>query len=227
MSIKKDEILTKEKKFLIGLRIKQFRDAKGYTVKQLSEMTRIGRSTLSEVESQKHDITSEKIEKLIRHTDLNPVWLLTGEGEMSRPYSSKEWELVEAVSIARVLGENQGAFCLTSPKEHKGEAVQLNAFSHSILNSLSYLSNADPKIVQLVAQAAEVLTSENEMLSDALAKNIKSFAHALEKERRLEQVEKELDQVKERMATIEKAFKEREASPSKPNPGESSEEEAV
>lgn len=66
----------------LGTRIKEFRLKKKLTVKQLAEICKISHSSISEIENEKWYPSSEVIINLVRNTDINPIWLLTGEGEM-------------------------------------------------------------------------------------------------------------------------------------------------
>lgn len=66
----------------LGARIREFRLKKNLTVKQLAEICKISHSSISEVENEKWYPSSEVLINLVQNTDINPIWLLTGEGEM-------------------------------------------------------------------------------------------------------------------------------------------------
>jgi transcriptional regulator with XRE-family HTH domain len=74
----------------ISERFKEFLDYKkniGITQQKLSDITGIGRSTLSELGKGIQEPSSETLLKLIRKTDINLNWLLTGDGSMIREES--------------------------------------------------------------------------------------------------------------------------------------------
>lgn len=64
----------------------------------------------------------------------------------------------------------------------------------------------DPQIARLIEGARRVLTSGNHVAFDALERNIIYFDHAIEAEKRADEAEKEIAEIKEKMKTIEQEF---------------------
>jgi len=69
----------------IGQRIKDFRSKKGYKVKELADIIGVSQGTLSDIENGKTRPSADTIAALVRNTDINPSWLLTGEGRIESP----------------------------------------------------------------------------------------------------------------------------------------------
>ncbi len=68
----------------IGTRIKGYRTKKGFKVKEFSEKIGISQGTLSDIENEKTKPSADTLSLIIRHTDINPNWLLTGHGTFTR-----------------------------------------------------------------------------------------------------------------------------------------------
>ncbi len=66
----------------LGGRLKAYRKRKGLTLKDLATFTGIAQPTLSEVENGHYDLSGQKLASLVKNTDIDSRWLLTGEGEM-------------------------------------------------------------------------------------------------------------------------------------------------
>lgn len=66
---------------LIGSRIKQFRKIIGLKTKDFSSLIGISQGALSGLENEKSKPSADTLSSIVQHTDINPVWLLTGEGE--------------------------------------------------------------------------------------------------------------------------------------------------
>ncbi|MHC1726539.1 MAG: hypothetical protein AB9866_11095 [Syntrophobacteraceae bacterium] len=94
-------------------------------------------------------------------------WLLSGEGE---PYLEAPFGQVD---------EPKHIYNLPEPDQ-----VEIG-------------ERAPSDLEELVGLARKVLSSDNDQASEALAKNIRYFAHAIEVERRLETVEARLGQIEE------------------------------
>jgi len=69
---------------LIGDRIREFLERKGLKLEQLAEIAGISQGALSDIKNNKRDPRGDTIAKLVRNTDINAHWLLTGEGPMIR-----------------------------------------------------------------------------------------------------------------------------------------------
>jgi hypothetical protein len=74
---------TKKSRTDIGLRLKAFRESKALSITEFSRVSGIKSNTLSEMEGQKYDPSAEKLAIIVRNTDVNPMWLLTGLGDMT------------------------------------------------------------------------------------------------------------------------------------------------
>ena len=68
----------------IGDRIKRFRKSKGWTARELCRRIGISPSSMSEIENNKTRPSVIMLEYMIRNTDVNVSWILTGEGDMIR-----------------------------------------------------------------------------------------------------------------------------------------------
>lgn len=68
----------------IGTRIKEYRLRKGYKVAQFASIIDISQGSLSDIENEKTKPSAETLSSIVRHTDINALWLLTGEGPMLR-----------------------------------------------------------------------------------------------------------------------------------------------
>ena len=70
---------------MIGNRLKEYRKTKGCKSKEIANKIGISQGSFSDLERGKTDPSAETILKIIRNTDINIYWLLTGEG-------NKIWE---------------------------------------------------------------------------------------------------------------------------------------
>jgi len=87
MSIKKCQHSEKS----IGDRLKAYRKANGFNLVGFSELLSISHGALSGLENDKSKPSSDTLINICKNTDINIVWLLTGEGEMTRrPETEKE-----------------------------------------------------------------------------------------------------------------------------------------
>lgn len=69
---------------MLGDRIRKFRREKGFTVKVMSDIIGISQGTLSDIENGKTVPSGDTISSIVRNTDINSGWLLTGEGPMEK-----------------------------------------------------------------------------------------------------------------------------------------------
>ena len=66
----------------IGKRIKKYRLYKGLKAIELSKIINISQGSLSEIENENTKPSADTITSLVTNTDIEPHWLLTGEGKM-------------------------------------------------------------------------------------------------------------------------------------------------
>ena len=67
---------------MIGERIRTYRQSKGIKVADFAKLIGVSQGSLSDIENQKTKPSAETISALVRHTDIDARWLMTGEGEM-------------------------------------------------------------------------------------------------------------------------------------------------
>ena len=72
---------------MLNERIKIYIETKGLKLNKLSDITGVPHGSLSDIKNGKREPGAKILEKLIRNTDINAHWLLTGEGPMIRPQS--------------------------------------------------------------------------------------------------------------------------------------------
>lgn len=101
---------------MILQRLKQFIDVKGLTIASFEKS--IGMSNASFGKSLKNNgaIGSDKLENILSvYTEINPIWLLTGQGEM----------LTGAPTSVSAPQEADGSFLYNMYKEEKAENKEL------------------------------------------------------------------------------------------------------
>jgi transcriptional regulator with XRE-family HTH domain len=68
----------------VGPRLQEYLQSAGLKAADLVRKTGIPKTTISDTINGKHGLTIHNFELIVRHTDLDPLWLLTGEGKMKR-----------------------------------------------------------------------------------------------------------------------------------------------
>jgi transcriptional regulator with XRE-family HTH domain len=86
----------------IGKRLRQYREAKSFTVAELAKKIGISQGSLSKIELEKTSPSAETIVALLRETAININWLLWGVGEMSLEPVTPGLEIIER--LAKALG---------------------------------------------------------------------------------------------------------------------------
>ena len=81
----------------IGKRIKKYRLHKKLKGTELSKIINISQSALSEIENENTRPSSDTIISLVTNTDINPYWLLKGEGEIEEVSMSLKLDLLREI----------------------------------------------------------------------------------------------------------------------------------
>ncbi len=92
---------------MIGSRFKEVRKNLGYSQKEFAKLLGIGLTTLKDYEREKFTPKTEAVLKLITLFNINPNWLLTGQGEMFLNESSQKNIGVNygGIQIGNIIGE--------------------------------------------------------------------------------------------------------------------------
>ena len=81
----------------IGTRIRKYRFHKRLKVRELAGIINISQGSLSDIENENTKPAADTIISIVKNTDINPYWLLTGEGEMEEVPESLRYELLKNV----------------------------------------------------------------------------------------------------------------------------------
>lgn len=120
----------------IGERIKAVRTDKKLTLEKFGEKIGIKKSSLSQIENGKVNVTDRVIKSICREFNVNEHWLLTGEGDMFLRLSRND-EI--AAYVARVMKDE-------------------NAYYQQKM--LAFLTKLSPEMVQKLIEVAEDILSE-------------------------------------------------------------------
>ncbi len=96
---------------MIGMRIKEYRKMMGATAVEFAKLAEISQGSLSGIENMKTKPAADTIAAIVRNTDINPMWLLTGEGPIKREETVQASSLTEeiletAIEVAEELLES-------------------------------------------------------------------------------------------------------------------------
>ncbi|MDA8325743.1 MAG: helix-turn-helix domain-containing protein [Nitrospiraceae bacterium] len=93
----------------IGKRIKGYRLKKGLKVKEFSEKIGISQGTLSDIENEKTKPSADTLSLIIRHADINPNWLLTGAGPLTKKFVAfNHWQGIDPDTGEKLYATNEG-----------------------------------------------------------------------------------------------------------------------
>lgn len=86
----------------LGGRLRSFRRMEKLTGVQLSKIIGISQGSLSDIETNKTTPSTKTLEGLIRNTDINIEWLITGEGAIkrksqldSKPVTKRKFDILD------------------------------------------------------------------------------------------------------------------------------------
>lgn len=120
----------------IGERIKAVRTSKKLTLDKFGEKIGIKKSSLSQIENGKVNVTDRVIKSICREFNVNEHWLLTGEGDMFLELTRND-EI--AAYVARVMKDEDAYY------QQK---------------MLAFLTKLSPEMVQKLIEVAEDILSE-------------------------------------------------------------------
>ena len=86
----------------IGVRLRLFRKAVNAKTVEFCDLIGIAHGSLSDIENGKTGASQSTIQSLVRNTEINPLWLLIGEGPMKRGVREKKHSNTEADTSAEI-----------------------------------------------------------------------------------------------------------------------------
>ncbi len=84
---------------MVGSRLREYRKHKKIMAKTIASLIGISQGSLSDIENGKTKPSSDTLASIVRHTDINPAWLLTGEGPMMRGEIKEELDGVSKLIL--------------------------------------------------------------------------------------------------------------------------------
>ena len=110
----------------IGNRLKIARKSKGITQDKLAELIGTSRGVISNLELNRTETQQPIIINAICSVlEINPDWLMTGDGEMDNPKSAKsDYVLNEITAIAKNLSEKEQLYILDLIKTYQKHIVE-------------------------------------------------------------------------------------------------------
>jgi transcriptional regulator with XRE-family HTH domain len=94
---------------MIGKRIRDYREGKGLKVAAFASIIGISQGSLSDIENGKTKPSADTLSRIVRNTDIDPGWLLTGElidraAETQSQYTPiSDQHIIEVTSIMALL----------------------------------------------------------------------------------------------------------------------------
>lgn len=87
----------------IGKRIREYRQEKKLKGKELAGIINISQSALSDIENGHNKPSADTIASIVKNTDIDTYWLLTGEGKMLRTETSKKLSPLNSDLLKKVI----------------------------------------------------------------------------------------------------------------------------
>ena len=141
----------------ISERLKHYRVIKRLNVIEFSKLLGISQGALSGLENKKSKPSSDTLANFYKNTDINIVWLLTGEGEMIRK------------------PEKEGYVAKDAPIYNKKEKLAEDESDHALKDKLIKTQDKVISQLELIGQLKDSLAETEEKLkaSEELAARIR------------------------------------------------------
>jgi transcriptional regulator with XRE-family HTH domain len=90
---------------MYGERLRQYRKSKSLTLVKFGQMLGISHGSLSELENNINNPSADTLASLVRYTDINIVWLLSGEGDMtvSKPLAHDRLQVNDETPVKYII----------------------------------------------------------------------------------------------------------------------------
>ena len=113
----------------IAQRLKQARQARGYTQDALASAIGVSRGVITNIEYDKADPQSLVIRAISHELHINEDWLLSGEGSMDTASDQEKsaYLLTEIYNLAKELSEEEQDYILDMIKAYQKHRVRLGA----------------------------------------------------------------------------------------------------
>lgn len=106
-----------------SLRIKELRNSLNLTQQLFASEIGATREVIANIESEKTNITAEQIAKVIELYNVNPTWLLTGEGKMISSSNDSQELLISTKTNVVLYDIDASAGGLIAAQNEKGELL--------------------------------------------------------------------------------------------------------
>lgn len=132
MSRKKSEPQTKKSVTRIGENLKAYLKEKGWRQTLLAEAAKIAPNTVSEVINGVYDPGAEILERIIRNTDINPLFLFTGEGPKTISTGTNQQQSIADADIDPITRD-------LLDKTHRILSIHTSAAREALASNINYL----------------------------------------------------------------------------------------
>jgi len=160
----------------IGGRIAFVRLKNGQTQEQFALTIGISKGNLSGIETNKSFPSYNPIVQILKNYDLDPLWLLTGEGEMIRASKNEAGKSGKDILL---YDRNDGDEVRSSRAEYE----------------------VSPEMAELVGKTRKILSSDTDYAA-SLSANIRSFHHAITTEEHMHRMDSDMSEVKDAIKTL-------------------------
>lgn len=84
---------------MIGRRIREYRQGREIKIADFAKQIGISQGSLSDIENEKTKPSAETISSIVRNTDIDATWLLTGEPKHPPPAAAKPDRFTEKIVL--------------------------------------------------------------------------------------------------------------------------------
>jgi transcriptional regulator with XRE-family HTH domain len=193
----------------IGGRIAFIRLENGLSHKEFADSLEISASNLSEVENHKHNPSYIPITRIVNKFNVNPMWLLSGEGDT-------------------YIKDNKAAGDQGSGVSIYNKDIDLNIGVSAVVEESSLVNYSKPHRSQIpdtghiddfavaVGQLKEIYDSHDPVLIPAIQANLRAFQSAVHKDQVISQLQDKCADMEKRLIELEKQLASWEGKINKP-----------
>ena len=134
-----------------GERIKKYRLYKGLKGIEFCKIIGISSGSFSDIENEKTKPSADTIASIVKNTDINPYWLLTGEGEMEEVSESLRYELLK--NVIKTVEEISIELKLSLQPDKKSKLIVL--LFKEVIENKTKIEDIEEKVMRQVELFSE------------------------------------------------------------------------